>query len=38
MEIESKMDLTIFSKMVQSCTCEDGIWRFTFAVEKAGEP
>lgn len=38
MEIESKMDLTIFSKMVQSCTCEDGIWCFTFAVEKAGEP
>ena len=37
MEIESETDLACFSEMAQSCTCEDGIWRFVFTVEKAGE-
>lgn len=37
MEIESETNLACFSEMAQSCTCEDGIWRFVFTVEKAGE-
>ena len=37
MEIESEANLACFSEMAQSCTCEDGIWRFVFTVEKAGE-
>ena len=34
MEIESETNLACFSEMAQSCSCEDGIWRFVFTVER----
>lgn len=37
MEIESELDLSRFSALTDSGICEDGVWRFTLHMRKAGE-
>lgn len=37
-EVESETDLSQLAELADSCVCEDGVWRFTLRVEKAGEP
>ena len=36
-EIESETDLSRLAEIADSCACEDGVWRFTLRVGKAGE-
>ncbi len=38
MEVESETDLSQLAGLADSCVCEDGVWRFTLRVGKAGEP
>lgn len=38
LEVESKTDLSRLAGRADSCGCEDGVWRFTLRVGKAGEP
>lgn len=38
MEVESAADLSLFAGLADTCACEDGVWRFTLRVGKAGEP
>ena len=37
MEVESEADLSSFFGKAEKGECEDGIWKFTFTVKKAGE-
>ena len=37
-EVGSKTDLSHLAGLADSCVCEDGVWRFSLRVEKAGEP
>ena len=37
MEVESNANLTSFFEITDTSSYEDGVWRFTFAVKKAGE-
>ncbi|MGM9681703.1 MAG: histidine kinase N-terminal 7TM domain-containing protein [Eubacteriales bacterium] len=36
-EVESDTDLTRFAELADSVFCEDGVWRFTLRIGKAGE-
>ena len=38
MEVESGTDLSRLAGLADSCACEDGVWRFTLRVGKAGGP
>lgn len=35
---ESKGDLSELSVLADTCTCEEGVWRFSLRIGKAGEP
>ena len=37
MEVESEADLNVFFDKTEKGECEDGVWKFTFPVKKAGE-
>ena len=37
MEVESETDLSGLAGDADSCACEDGVWRFTIRIGKAGE-
>ena len=37
MEVESNANLTSFFEITDTSSYEDGVWRFTFTVKKAGE-
>lgn len=37
MEVESEADLSSFFDKAEKGECEDGVWKFTFTVKKAGE-
>ena len=37
MEVESETDLSPLAGLADSCVWEDGVWRFTLRVGKAGE-
>ena len=37
MEVESEDDLNSFFDKTDQGECEDGIWKFTFTIKKAGE-
>ena len=37
MEVESEVDLSSFFDKAEKGECEDGVWKFTFTVKKAGE-
>ena len=37
MEVESEADLSSFFDKAEKGECEDGVWKFTFPVKKAGE-
>ena len=37
MEVESNANLTSFFEITDTGNYEDGVWRFTFTVKKAGE-
>lgn len=37
MEVESEANLSSFFDKAEKGECEDGVWKFTFTVKKAGE-
>lgn len=37
-EVESKTDLSQLAGLADSSACEEGVWRFTLRIGKAGEP
>ena len=38
LQAESKADLSALSALADTCACEDGVWRFSLRIGKAGEP
>lgn len=36
-EVESETDMSQLASTADSCVCEDGVWRFTLCIRKAGE-
>lgn len=38
LQAESKTKLSSLSALADTCTCEDGVWRFSLRIGKAGEP
>lgn len=38
LQAESKTELSSLSALADTCTCEDGVWRFSLRIGKAGEP
>ena len=38
LQAESKTELSALSCLADTCTCEDGVWRFSLRIGKAGEP
>ena len=38
LQAESKTELSALSTLVDTCTSEEGVWRFSLRIEKAGEP
>ena len=37
LQAESKADLSALSALADTCACEDGVWRFSLQIGKAGE-
>ena len=37
LQAESKTDLSALSALADTCACEDGVWRFSLRIGKAGE-
>ena len=37
LQAESKADLSALSALADTCACEDGVWRFSLRIGKAGE-
>lgn len=37
LQAESKTELSAFSGLADTCTCEEGVWRFSLRIGKAGE-
>ena len=38
LQAESKTDLLALASLADTCTCEEGVWRFSLRIGKAGEP
>ena len=38
LQAESKTELSSLSALADTCACEDGVWRFSLRIGKAGEP
>lgn len=38
LQAESKADLSALSALADTCACEEGVWRFSLRIGKAGEP
>lgn len=37
LQVESKTDLSALASLADTCTCEEGVWRFSLRIGKAGE-
>ena len=37
LQAESKTELSALSGLADTCTCEEGVWRFSLRIGKAGE-
>ena len=37
LQAESKADLSALSALADTCVCEEGVWRFSLRIGKAGE-
>ena len=37
LQAESKTELSVLSEIADTCTCEEGVWRFSLCIGKAGE-
>ena len=37
LQAESKTDLLALASLADTCTCEEGVWRFSLRIGKAGE-